>query len=686
MQGEPPTEACTPTGAVFLSYASQDAQAAQRICEALRAAGIEVWFDQSELRGGDAWDHKIRDQIHDCRLFIPVISANTERRDEGYFRREWSLAVDRTRDMVHKRTFLVPVVIDGTPERDAAVPDKFHELQWTRLTGGETPPAFVDRIRRLLTSDTSPSTAAAAGSTSGPISVPSARRSSLSKAAIWGAGAIAAASAYFLADKLWLSKRSMLPVSPAASTAQQTRPSVAAAAAFNPWPHSIAVLPFVNMSGNKDQEYFSDGITEELITALSQVRSLKVIARTSSFAFKGRSVDIVVVARTLNVGSILEGSVRRAGSKIRVTVQLIDGREGFHVWSQEYDRDLKNVLVMQSDIATAVAQQLEAKLLGDEPSKIEAGGTQNPQAYDAFLRAGEIKFQTGELDHAMALAEKATQLDPQFARGWALLSFLYSYKSGSAASAPIWLARALGAADTALRLAPYLPRAHAKMAWVRSLTLDWDAAIREVAAAKALDPNDLDTLDAEAVLNAQLGRWQDAIAATREIIERDPLSSGPRERLGFCLSATGRHREAEQVFRDIVTRWPLQGSVRAYLAQQMLFDHRAAEALTEAQLEQDEGDRNQALAMIYYALGRKEDSDRFLATFVREHASDDPMDIAYIHAYRRETDLAFQWLDRALNQHAPALSWIKANFAVFPDITSDPRYPQLLTKIGLPVT
>jgi len=142
-------------GAVFLSYASQDAEAARRICNALRAAGIEVWFDQSELRGGDAWDRQIREQIHHCRLFIPVISANSERRDEGYFRREWSLAADRTRDMTHKRAFLVPVVIDGTPERGASVPEKFHELQWTRLPDGQTSPAFVERIRRLLSPEAS---------------------------------------------------------------------------------------------------------------------------------------------------------------------------------------------------------------------------------------------------------------------------------------------------------------------------------------------------------------------------------------------------------------------------------------------------------------------------------------------------------------------------------------------------
>src|SRR6516225_9107931 len=153
-------QATMPAGAVFLSYASEDAAAAERVAAALRSAGIEVWFDKSELRGGDAWDRRIRDQIHDCRLFIALISAHTQARDEGYFRREWKLAVDRTHDMLEQKAFLVPVVIDGTPERGASVPDKFHELQWTRLPGGETSPEFVERIGRLLSPE--------AGSARGP--------------------------------------------------------------------------------------------------------------------------------------------------------------------------------------------------------------------------------------------------------------------------------------------------------------------------------------------------------------------------------------------------------------------------------------------------------------------------------------------------------------------------------------
>src|SRR6516164_413121 len=150
MGAESPNRGAAQSGAVFLSYASQDAEAAQKICDALRSAGVDVWFDQSELRGGDAWDRQIRERIHDCRLFIALISAHTEARDEGYFRHEWKLAVERTHHMSDKKPFLVPVVIDDTRERGASVPDKLHEVQWTRLPGGETPPEFVERVRRLV--------------------------------------------------------------------------------------------------------------------------------------------------------------------------------------------------------------------------------------------------------------------------------------------------------------------------------------------------------------------------------------------------------------------------------------------------------------------------------------------------------------------------------------------------------
>jgi hypothetical protein len=278
-QHEVPASVGQPSGAVFLSYASEDAAAAERIATTLRGAGIQVWFDKSELRGGDAWDRHIRQQIHECRLFIAMISAHTEARDEGYFRREWKLAVDRTHDMAEGKAFLVPVVIDGTTERGASVPDKFRELQWTRLRGGETPLAFVQRVQRLLSPEPSTMSRPAAGgvATVPAIGEPS-RASWRSRPATLAIIAVlAVAIACFVAFRLWSPKH--ITEAPPASAALATAPTTTAAA-FSPPPHSIAVLPFVNMSGDKDQEYFSEGLTEELLNSLARINELQVAART----------------------------------------------------------------------------------------------------------------------------------------------------------------------------------------------------------------------------------------------------------------------------------------------------------------------------------------------------------------------------------------------------------------------
>jgi TolB-like protein len=298
----PVTEA---SQAVFLSYASQDAQAAQRICE-LQAAGIEVWFDQSELRGGDAWDTSIRKQIKTCALFIPVISQTTHDRREGYFRLEWKLAVDRCHLMDADMAFLLPVVVDDTSDEDERVPERFREVQWTRLPGGVTPAPFVERVQRLLCGRVPPA--------------PSARKPVL---ALWRSKAallatitlLLVALGYLVANQLVLSKRGA---------------EVAPATAFSPPPHSIAVLPFVNLSGDKEQEYFSDGLTEELLNSLAEISELQVAARTSAFSFKGKDTDIGTIARKLNMGAVLEGSVRRSANTIRITAQLINAVTGFH--------------------------------------------------------------------------------------------------------------------------------------------------------------------------------------------------------------------------------------------------------------------------------------------------------------------------------------------------------------------
>jgi TolB-like protein len=456
MWEESPKSASTPTAAVFLSYASQDAEAAQRICEALRSAGVEVWFDQSELRGGDAWDQSIRKQIKTCALFVPIISKHTHERAEGYFRLEWKLAVDRSHLITSHRAFLLPVVIDKTSEDEEHVPDKFREVQWTRLPGGETPPEFVKRIHQLLSGE---SDHPRPGTWLPPAVLM--RKSSRSKPA-WLAVTVvlAAVAAYLLVEKPWT-----------------TRP--APPAAFAPPPHSIAVLPFVNLSGDKEQDYFSDGLSEELLNSLARINELQVAARTSSFYFKGEHADLAAIAHKLNVASVLEGSVRRSGQTVRVTAQLSNAVTGYHLWPQTYDRDLGDVLKLQTDIANAVASALRVTLLGDVAARIEVGGTRVPAAFDAYLRASNAYRRFGPVNlAARALNQEGLQsaidaytgairADPNYALAYAGRSLAFADFARALVSGPDagdYLNKAQRDARKAIALAPDLADGHLALA------------------------------------------------------------------------------------------------------------------------------------------------------------------------------------------------------------------------------
>ena len=314
--------------AVFLSYASQDTEAAHRLARALRAAGVEVWLDTSELRGGDSWDQQIRRQIHDCALFVPIISLNTASRLEGYFRLEWKLAVDRSHLMAAEKPFLLPVVVDATQEDNAHVPDKFREVQWTRLPAGATPAAFVERIQRLLGSagvhvePTHPSgTPLAAYVPLTPLPMASTARSKRSPLSIGLIAALAATIAFIG----WQHFKISTPTAPAA-TLITTVPNATPSTVATRTEQSIAVLPFLNESSDKEQEYFADGLTETMIDLLSKVPDLHVAARTSSFYFKGKNERLPTIAKELKVANVLEGSVRKSGNRLRITTRVLQVR------------------------------------------------------------------------------------------------------------------------------------------------------------------------------------------------------------------------------------------------------------------------------------------------------------------------------------------------------------------------
>ena len=672
MERESPKPASTATGAVFLSYASQDAEAAARVCNALRAAGIEVWFDQSELRGGDAWDQSIRKQIKTCALFVPVVSQHTHQRAEGYFRLEWKLAVDRCYLMSADKPFLVPVVIDDTPDDDERVPEKFREVQWTRLSPGETPRDFAARIGQLLSGESGHSLMVAQ-----PRAVVSGRPSGSWR---WLAlfAVLAAVAAYLLVERPWIAK----PALPARQTASAETPI-----AFTPPPHSIAVLPFVNMSGDPSQEYFSDGLTEELLNSLSHINELQVAARTSSFSFQGAHPDIGTVAHKLNVASVLEGSVRRSGHTIRVTAQLNNGVTGFHLWSQTYDRDLGDVLKLQTEIATAVANSLKVTLLGDLGAKIELGGTRNPAALDAYLRASKTLVayeRQADLQAAIAGYSDAIRLDPGYARAFAyrsvaLAAYARNYATGPAIHETY--TKAYTDAHKAIALTPELAEAHYALAKVLEDSLEFTRASQEYQRAVALAPGNALLLGEYGVFVADMGQTEAGLAAARHALVLDPLSSDAHISVGAALMAARRYPEAIAAFTDAKG---LGGSGFASAWQSFAYiasgDFQSGRTACERA---DDSNKPICFALVYEKLGRHADARQALSQLQAESGDASAVFYAMIYAQWGDTARALDWLETAMRHRDPYLIRVSQN-RNFDPLRNEPRFQAIERELKFP--
>jgi TolB-like protein/Tfp pilus assembly protein PilF len=679
-----------PLRAVFISYASQDAEAATRICTALRAAGIEVWLDQSELRGGDAWDRQIRERIHDCRLFMALISANTEVRDEGYFRREWKLAADRTHDMAERKAFLLPVAIDATPERGASVPDKFHEVQWTRLPAGETPPEFVERVRRLVSPEphnAQTATVLPAGAAPAPPQamrepVPASRQSKWALPAI-AVVVVAGAVVYFAIDRFWISKHPTLqPTAPAAQAS--VTPT-----AFSPPPHSIAVLPFVNMSGDKEQEYFSDGLSEELLNDLSRINELQVAARTSAFSFKGKDTDIGTIARKLNVGAVLEGSVRRSAHRVRVTAQLINAVTGFHLWSETYDRDLGDVLKLQTEIASAVASALKVTLLRDVATEMKVGGTRNPAAYDAYLRSASAYWQVvsaSDNESVRAGYQEAVRLDPNFALAYAEWSIaLDAYGSLFAHGTAVgdFYRQARAAALKAVALAPELAEGHLALAVVYQRSFDFAGASDEFQRAMTLAPGNARVLRDYGDFAVEMGRTDAGIAAVRRAAALDPLSVESYSWLSGVLRSARRYDEALAAYQDGLSLQPKNPKwANGPLIYYALGDFEKMRAVCEGVGEAVK-DFQDCLALAYKKLGRQADAETALARFKALEGNAAAYDYATIYAQWGNTREALTWLETALQLRVPQLINLKTEPLLDP-LRLEPRFQAIERELRFP--
>jgi TolB-like protein/DNA-binding winged helix-turn-helix (wHTH) protein/Tfp pilus assembly protein PilF len=452
---------------------------------------------------------------------------------------------------------------------------------------------------------------------------------------------------------------------------------------------SIAVLPFVDLSTRKDQEYFSDGFAEQLINDLAQVSGLKVVGRSSSFQFRGKDVDLRDVGRKLGVANVLEGSVRREGNHVRVTAELVKTDDGFQLWSQTYDREINDILAVQDEIALAAAGALQLKLLGSGGQPVSSTvRSENPEAYQAYLQ-GKYFAARGQdkedINKALSYIEQAIQLDPNYAAAWAQRSQVLETMAGySFIESSQGFRRARESAEKAISLDPDLAAGYLRLATIQmNHDWDWDGAEVSLRKAAMLEPGSADVIHGQAYLARRLGRMDEAIELYKLAVKLDPLRADFQLRLGYELFDQGRYDEALAALQKAEELNPQLSSL--YMTRGKIFfsEGRKEEALAEMEKEKRDGERWTGEALAYYALGRTEDSNRALKQLIATHQNDSAFQIGEIYAYRGEVDKAFEWLERAYRQRDPGTPEMKTS-PLMKSLLPDPRRAELLKKMRLP--
>jgi TolB-like protein/tetratricopeptide (TPR) repeat protein len=500
--------------AVFLSYASQDAEPAQQLCNALRAAGVEVWFDQSELRGGDAWDASIRRQVKECALFMPLISANTDARSEGYFRREWNLAVHRMLDMAEDQPFLLPVVIDETPEAMARVPDRFRERQWTRLVGGIASKEFVEWVMRLLPG--------------GRVMVP-ARSISVTRPA----APISSAASGHADDGFW-----------------------------------VAVLPFKCAGGDLDLAAFAEALADEIVTGLCRFSYLRVIARSSTSRYAGSAADVRTIGTELSARYAIEGSVRQSGARLRLAMQLVDTVSGAHLWADSYERRFspETTFELQDELASRIVSTV-ADLHGILPRSlsqlVRSHSPDELTPYEAVLRSFSYPQRPApeELVPARAGLEAAVRKAPAYGDAWAMLSFLcvQDYAHGFNLQADA-LMSGLASARRAVEAAPSSHLAYFALAQALFFHKEIQSFRNAVERAVALNPMDGNSLAFLGEMLVYSGHAERGLELTARAKQLNPSHPGWYWYVDVCNSYRrgDYHGALDFVLRvNLPDHWPM---------------------------------------------------------------------------------------------------------------------------------
>jgi serine/threonine-protein kinase len=472
-------------------------------------------------------------------------------------------------------------------------------------------------------------------------------------------------------------------------TAGRDTPRQSEAATASNIQKSIAVLPLVNTSGDPSNEYFSDGLSEELIAVLAKIPDLKVIGRSSSFLFKGKSDDSKAIGEKLGVAHLIEGSVRKQGDRVRIVAELINAHDGRSLWSETYDRELKDIFAVQNEIATAVADQMKVKLLGQSARTEATGLSENPEAHNAVLQS-DFYFQQQTADSvrkSISFLQEAVRLDPNYALAYSKLSQAWRQYAASFAidDASKAYDEARQAADKAVSLAPDLVDVRMTVGLLAmNPRLDFPAAEKEFRQVLQSSPNNADAKNGLTLSLLAQGRFTEAEEACRQALLLDPLLTNLWFNLGRITIGTGRYKEAGEVFHKGLELQPNASRFHTYLATLDVLQNRPAQATANAQLENEGFWRDYAVALVQQAQGDQSAADATLKDFIAKDSNGGAFQVAVLYAIRKEPDQMFKWLDTAYDTRDSGLTQLAVT-PFFLSYRDDARFTALCQKLNVRV-
>ena len=648
---------------VFLSYASPDAAVANQVCQFLESHGVPCWMAPRDVKPGAAYADAIVRAINEAGALVLVLSASAMASE--HVSREVERAASKHKPVVAFR-------VDAA-RLSAELEYFLSRSQWIDVPALGMAGALVKLAEAVgkgpAASQANPGLDGGGAGGLASINQAVGTAGAAKRVVVAAAIVIVLGVGGVLAVRFWQSKRG-----------EGQTPVVAAIS-----DKSIAVLPFADMSEKKDQEYFADGIAEEVLDRLAQVPGLKVIGRASSFQFRGKDSDPASIGTALGVAYVLEGSVRKEGARVRVAAQLVETRSGAQRWSDRFDSDVVGMLQVQESIAIEIARALQIAVEVDTAPR---SSINSPEALDAYLRGLQsFDRQSRESSEAaVASFQQALALDSTFAPAAIGLAKAYTFIGNEGwLSTKVAFERARKTALLAQQLDPKSPSSHVRLAEIY-VTHDWDwaGADRELNEALALGPRNSDWARIASQRAAAIGQWDEARQLGIEAVALDPLNPNVHMILGWSIYLhTGDFAEAEQSFRRGLQIAPKWGSGQYFLGEALMLQGHHELALAEFRKETSDDGHLEGSAMAYFAAGRKSESDAALAEAIRHNGTSWPSEIARVYAFRGEKDRAFEWLDRAFELRDEDLYVIKGD-PLFKNLEGDPRYKAFLRKMNLP--